>query len=188
MKISNKHTVFLARLLRAIPLIVALVALSFSLWNAYVTRKAIDELEWTNAVNSYNASENSIVPSVGTIQFLKKGYSIQLESVTYNVNGMYLAGYIGNPTNLWLSNVTIQFEATQPFWRARDAFMKTSPNSIDRIFFSPDQIGTAQTKPINWLMPGMRARFEVIIPNVKQTKDGVDIRVSFAGERYSYRP
>jgi hypothetical protein len=177
-----------AQLLRATPLIIALVALSFSIWNAYTTRKAIDELEWADAVASNRAPGNEIVPDVGTIQFLKNGYSISLEDVSYNANGLYMSGYIGNPTNLTLSNLTIQFTARQPIYSVREAFMKASPNSLDRIFISPEQIGTAQTKPISSLSPGMREHFDVTIPNVKQTKDSIDIRISFTGERYSYRP
>jgi hypothetical protein len=94
-----------------------------------------------------------------------------------------MSGYIGNPTNLWLSNVTIQFVARRPFYSARAAFMKASANSVDRLFISPEQIGTAQTKPIKSLIPGMREHFEVTIRNAKQSKDGIDIRVSFTGER-----
>jgi len=175
-----------AYLFKAVPLIIALMALSFSLWTAYTTRKAIDELEWADAVASDNASGNRILPDVGTMQFLKSGYSIELESVTYNADGLHMSGYIGNPTNLWLSNVTIEFTARHPFYSARAAFMKGSPNSADKFLFSPEGIGKAQTNPISSLMPGRREPFEVTIPNVKQTKNGVDIRVSLIGERYSY--
>lgn len=179
---------FATRLLTAVPLVVAVAALSVALWNARATRKAVDGLEWTVAANADSASANRIRPDVGTIQFLRSGYSIQLESVAYNANGMYLAGCIGNPTNLWLSNLTIRFTARPPFYLAREAFMKAAPDSFERLYVSADKIGSAQTKPIARLGPGTCERFDVTVPNVKQTKDGVDVRVSFTGERYSYGP
>lgn len=138
-------------------------------------------------VNSDSALPNRIIPDVGTIQFLKNGYSIQLESVVYKADGLYLAGCIGNPTILWLSNLTIQFTARPPLYSARDAFMKASPNSFERLFAASNQIGSAQTKPIATLGPGACEPFELTVPNVRQTKDGIDLRVSFTGERYSYR-
>jgi hypothetical protein len=171
--------------LKGLPLFVALIALVFSLWNFYKTRESILDLEWADAVNNDIYIGNSITPQVGTIQFLKNGFSISLESVSYNVNGLNMTGFIGNPTNLFLSNLTIEFTARKPFYSFHDSFVKK--DYVNRAFFSPEQIGKGQTRPINILSPGMSARFEVTIPNVKQTEDTLDIKVSFTGERFSYR-
>jgi hypothetical protein len=52
------------------------------------------------------------------------------------------------------------------------------------------QLDTAKyTNPITSLSPGGRQPFNITIPNVKQTKEGIRLVVVFTGgERYSYGP
>jgi hypothetical protein len=167
-------------------LFIALVALGLLFWKDSQYKKAIDELEWSQAVSDHNSLGNSISPEVGVIQFLNHGYSIALESVNYNADGMHISGYVGNPLSLSLTNLTLKFTASKPFYSGRDKFFQMERGSIERMFYAPEEIGSAQSSPIFWLGAGKREMFSVTIPNVKQTKEEVEIRVEFKGERYSY--
>jgi len=93
-----------------------------------------------------------------------------------------MPGYVGNPTLLSLSDLTIKFSATQPLYKYRNEFRKNKFS----FWFGPEPIGEAQTIPIANLAPGDKQQFEITIPNVKQTSDGIRIEVKFTGERYSY--
>ena len=120
---------------------------------------------------------------VGAIQFLRTGYSIQLESAEYGADGLTLAGEIGNPTQLWVSNVTVNFTAATPY--GFDEWMRSKPNSLVKV------VGTGQSSIILTLAPGKTARFLATIPNLKQTPGDPNqptIFVNFSGERYSYSP
>jgi hypothetical protein len=108
--------------------------------------------------------------------------------VVYGSNGLQLEGLLGNPTNLWLSNVTLQFTARKPIFTAKTEFLKAKPDSIERYFTYGEQLGVAQAQTILSIPPGQSRRFDVTIPNVKQTKDGIDLTADFTGERYSYTP
>jgi hypothetical protein len=48
---------------------------------------------------------------VNIIQFLHGGYSITFDSVNYTQEGLVLGGRIGNPTQLWISNLALKFIA-----------------------------------------------------------------------------
>jgi hypothetical protein len=114
--------------------------------------------------------------------FLKRGgYSIQLDAAKYTGDGLHLEGFAGNPTNLWLSNLSLKFSATKNLYEYKDDFGKDELS----FFFGPQAVGEAQCSPISSLSPGGRQPFEVTIPNVKQTQDGIRITVAFTGERYS---
>jgi hypothetical protein len=123
---------------------------------------------------------------VGTIQFLKRGgYSIQLDTAKYTNEGLELAGFVGNPTNLWISNLSLKFSAQKELYQYRDDFDKDEFS----FYFGPQAIGEVQSSPITSLIPGGRQPFNVTIPNVKQTKEGIRLVVVFTGgERYSYGP
>ena len=154
---------------------------AFQLWEIRGLKSQIDDALWDSAVQGKN-DDSTIEPQVGTIQFLKKGYSIQLEGVKYTGDGILLSGFIGNPLNLTISNLTLKFTATKQLYEYRDDFRKERYT----LLFGPQSIGEGQTTPINSLVPGSKAPFDVTIPNVKQTKEGVRIVVTFTGERYSY--
>jgi hypothetical protein len=190
---------YLALLVPVLSLVLSIAALTLAFTSARTSRrelheletrtqKAVDEAAWSAAADRYNASENSVQPEVGSIQFTKRGYSVQFGKVVYGSNGLQLEGLLGNPTNLWLSNVTIQFTARKPIYTAKGEFLKARPDSIDRFFAYGEQLGIAQTQTIASLPPGQSHHFEVTVPNVKQTKEGIDLTADFTGERYSYSP
>lgn len=150
-------------------------------WQILSLRERLADAEWSIAYQ-VKKLEDTIIPDVGTIQFLRRGYSIEIEAAKYTADGLTLQGSVGNPLNLTLHNLTLKFTATKPLYEYRDEFR----NAPFAFFFGPTPIGEAQTKPIGILMPGSTASFEVTIPNVKQTEDGIRIAVAFTGERYSY--
>ena len=156
----------------------------FQLWQLYRMRKDLADLKWSVAVQGHDG-DNAITPDVGTIQFLKRGgYSIQLEAAKYTNEGLQLEGYVGNPTNIWVSNLSLKFSAQKNLYQYRDDFDKDEFS----FYFGPPAIGEAQCSPITSLTPGARQPFNVTIPNVKQTKEGIRLVVAFTGERYSYGP
>jgi hypothetical protein len=162
-------------------LIATAVIAGFAVETWYV-RKIRKELEWTQYVAAINDGKN-VEPEAGTIQFLKNGYSIQLETVKYVQDGLSLKGYVGNPYLITVSNLTLTFSARKPFEEHKD---DESLYAYGNLVILPDAIGQAQSNIIPELKPGQRAAFEVTVPNVKQTKGGVSLRVSFSGERYAY--
>ncbi len=146
------------------------------------------QIEWKDAQNTLAWWGDPIVPEANTIQFMKRGYSIQFEQVSYEPGGLHLIGYLGNPFNFWLSNVSLKFSARKSFWyddykKKFDAQLKSGELYL---FPQPEEFGNAQTAAIPFLSSGQRGRFDVTIPNVHQTKDGIALYVSFAGERYGY--
>jgi hypothetical protein len=145
-------------------------------------RRDKEDLEWHLEKETVTAHQDRINTKVGEIQFLRRGYSIVLEGVNYTQDGLRLKGYVGNPTNLSISNLTLNFRAYKPLDEYRYDYLKRSGR------FKMDPIGEAQSSPIASLAPGTIELFEVTIPNVKQTKDGIRLTVSFFGERYGYRP
>jgi hypothetical protein len=158
--------------------------LGFSFWQIHGIKGQVADLRWDLALQDRN-DDSVITPDVGTIQFLKRGgYSIQLEIAKYGGDGLYLQGFVGNPTNIWISNLSLKFSVTKNLYEYRTDFDK-DPTWF---FFSVPTIGEAQCSPITTLSPGGRQPFEVSIPNVKQTKEGLRIAVAFTGERYSYSP
>jgi hypothetical protein len=145
-------------------------------------RSRILELEWADQVK--DSYLDTIEPSVGTIQFLRRGYTIELTKVNYTPSGLVLDGFVGNPTQILISSLTLQFTAYEPLSSQRAKF--SSEQSHYFFIFSVETIGSAQAETIDNLPPGGRQPFHVAIPNVRQTKEGVELTVAFSGERYSY--
>src|SRR5689334_1690519 len=71
-------------------------ASTYLLWRRL--KPAIDAIGWTQLVDEDNSTANRITAQVGTIQFLNNRFSVQLESVRYDANGLVLEGFVGNPT------------------------------------------------------------------------------------------
>lgn len=129
----------------------------------------------------YERDQDLLTPQVGTIQFLKRGYSVAFEKVEYTGNGLVLKGRIGNPSNLWVSSLTLRFDARPSIHKLADKwheFRKWGWND-------EWNIGSAQTS-VGVLAPGATSPFDVTLPNVKQTPEAVEIAVFFMGESYSY--
>lgn len=145
-----------------------------------VINTKLDNLDWRVAVADYDR-ENTISVEIGVIQFLKRGYSITLDSADYTQAGLVVSGRIGNPTNRWLTSLTLNLKATRPLYTAREKYLKSN----FRYLLGPDEIGKAQTQ-VGSVAPGKTATFRVTIPNVKQTSEGIQLEVTFSGERYFY--
>ena len=162
---------------------------AYELWQIHNLSIALAGERWSKVTTDLNA-QDSFDPTVGNIQFIKgKTFSIELQKVDYNANGMHLQGRIGNATNLYLYNLTLTFTATKPIYKMREDYDKLDENERSMFgFFGSPKIGSAQSPAIFSLAPGTTASFEVTIPNARQTTDSIRIAVDFSGERYSYTP
>lgn len=145
-------------------------------------RKSEDDIQFSQFVSDFNTGTDYIQPTVNTIQFFRHGYSIVFDSVQYTQDGLALIGKLGNPTNLWISSLALDMTA-RPFpYKIKDKWLQQG-----KTFWWMDDrnIGHAQTT-VGLLSPGSTTDFHITIPNVKQTPDGLQIAVSFSGERYQY--
>lgn len=163
-------------------LVVAAVGAGVFLYQRLTTvAKAQKDVAFDEFIDGMNATTDFVQPTVNTIQFMHHGYSITFDKVEYNQNGLLLSGQVGNPTHLWISSLALNFTARPYPYKIRD---KWEQSSIP--WWADDwNIGAAQTT-VGALNPGSTSPFEVTIPNVKQTSDGIQIAVSFSGERYQY--
>lgn len=143
----------------------------------------VRELEWTNLIQSLDSLDR-VEPKVGPIQFLQRGFSITFTKVEYIPAGLHLTGHIGNHNQLWVSSLTLDFSASELRGSKRRYFFDSQ--STNPFMFLPEQVGQAQAPTIPVLSPGEEEPFEVTIPNVTQRADGLDLVVTFSGERYSY--
>lgn len=161
--------------------------LGWTLYEIHSLSTALTDAQWDRISDSLSR-EDSIAPSVGSIQFIKENaYSIELDRVEYTSNGLHMTGYVGNATNLYVSNLTLTFNATKQVSDMRADF-DNADDKTRAVFdwLGVTSIGSAQSQAILSLAPGTKQAFEVTIPNVKQTANGVRITVYFSGERYSY--
>jgi hypothetical protein len=167
------------------PVLIGLLILSLgsSILSLILLRKVnsrVDDISFNQTVSDYNHDNNLLTPEVGTIQFLKRGYSVVFDSVTYTQNGLQIGGTIGNPTQLALSSLTLKLAAIPFLYDVREKIEK------DGFFlYSGLEIGSGEAS-IGSLGPGQTQTFPLTIPNVRQTADGIQIVASFSGERYSY--
>ncbi len=139
---------------------------------------------------------SEVRPESNTIQFLDRGYSIQFEQVAYEPAGLHLIGYLGNPTNLLLHSIGLKFSARkvlslQDYRKMLGEYRKERKSiwsdwDLLHLVIEPEEIGSAQSPAIDIILPGSTGRFDVTIPNVRQTKEGFTLYVSIKGERYSY--
>lgn len=170
--------------------LVLLVGLGgFSIWqtrkiarNLVNVQKSEADLQFSDSVNDYNHGSDFVTVDIGTIQFLRRGFSITFDSANYSENGLTLSGTLGNPTQLWITSLTLNLSARPYPYQVRNKWDK------DKFIFwntSDFQMGSAQVN-VGVLNPGATTPFTVTIPNVKQTKDQPEIAVWFSGERYSY--
>lgn len=148
-------------------------------------QKAADDTQFSQFVSDFNAVTDYVEPTVNTIQFLRHGYSIDFNSVDYTQNGLELSGTVGNPTNLWISSLALDMTARPYPYQIKDKWLKDVRNNGFPWWSSDWDFGHAQTT-VGGLNPGSTAFFHIAIPNVKQTSNGLQIAVSFSGERYQY--
>ena len=164
---------------------IAVCFLCLQAWEIYRIRALegeIIDVQWNRASDQMEKGD-SITPNVGVIQFIKgNSFSITLDKVAYTQSGLYLKGTIGNATNLNLSNLTLTFAATKQIYEMRGDFDKADKQTRATFYWlgSPE-IGSAQSTTIATLIGGGTQNFEVTIPNVRQTPNGVRITVVFSG-------
>jgi hypothetical protein len=103
----------------------------------------------------YERDEDLVTPQVGTIQFLKRGYSVEFDTVEYTSNGLVLKGRIGNPLNIWVSSLTLRFDARPPISSLADKWYQAHKWGWNDAW----NIGSAQTS-VGILAPKMTAPFQ----------------------------
>lgn len=146
-----------------------------------VIKKSLNDQAFSEFVTDYDSSTDFVMPQVNTIQFLRRGFSISFDRVDYTPSGLVLDGTVGNPTQLWISSLALNFTARPYPFQIKEKWTRDSFP-----FWNTDwDIGSGQTT-VGLLNPGTTAPFSVTVPNVKQTSNGIEIAVSFSGERYSY--
>jgi hypothetical protein len=166
--------------------IVALVIVStgisgYTLWALHKANETLNDMSFSETYTTYAQSNDLLTPDVGVIQFLHRGYSITFDSVSYTPSGLELAGTVGNPLQITVSSLNLKISARPPLYQVKDKVTK-DPFFI---YNTEIDIGSGQTTvPI--LLPGTTQKFSMTIPNVKQTSDGLQLAVSFSGERYAY--
>lgn len=142
------------------------------------------QVRWESAMDDHNRLSHEVNLDVGVIQFIAGGYSITLDSVTYEPNGVTLVGRLGNQNALQISSLTLNLEVRRQFWKRHDEFVRTR-GGFDFYFSDSTSIGKAQVA-LGQLPAGAQIAFRASIPNVKQTQEKYALDVGFTGERYSY--
>lgn len=151
-------------------------------------RKDLDRRIDEARFKAYNAwhidNENLFSLEVGVIQFLNNGFTITLDSVTYQPDGVRLVGTIGNPKSINVATLTLTFTAEENFEKAKERFLSSSDwSKVEDTL----RVASAQVA-VGTLNAGGRTPFKVLVPNVKQGGQTYDFHLSFSGERYWYRP
>jgi hypothetical protein len=151
-------------------------------WQLKEIKTTQENFRFTDAENDYLRGMDFVTIQIGVIQFLRRGFSIDFDSAKYTQDGLVLSGTIGNPTQLWINTLTLNFSARPYAYQVREKW-----NKDNFIFWNTSdfEIGKAQVN-IGTLNSGSTSLFSVTIPNVKQTKDEPQIAAWFSGERYSY--
>jgi hypothetical protein len=175
----------LATLIALVALALSLASITLQVIQDHRLQSRIEGLEWSDEVRGQDSYLDTVEPSVGTIQFLRRGYTVEFTKVNYTPGGLVLDGFIGNPTQIWISSLTLQLTAYEPRSAQRTRFFREKSHD-SLFFFFEESIGSAQTETIDSLPPGGRQPFHVTIPNIRQTKEGFQLTVAFSGERYSY--
>lgn len=174
----------------AVTLVIVAATVSLFLvfrWKAKAIEETQEKIRFAQFVTIYEYGRDFVRPEVNTIQFLRRhgGYSILLDKVEYTPSGLVLTGKIGNPTQLWISSLALNFSARPTPSKIRDKWVAAKMPAAQ---WADDwNIGNAQTT-VGDLNPGSTASFTVTIPNVKQTSDEIQVAVWFSGERYHYLP
>lgn len=175
----------LALLLVIVSTILVALTATFGIleWRKLIAiQKTEDDIRFNQFVTDLVAGGDYVQPTVNTIQFMHHGYSISFDTVQYTQDGLVLGGKVGNPSNLWVSSLALDMTARPYPYKIKDKWVQEG-NSI--WWDTAWDIGHAQTT-VGFLNPGSTADFHITIPNVRQTPDGLEIAVSFSGERYQY--
>lgn len=150
--------------------------------------QSLNYAEWLAYLEPHESQRNHVQLDVGVIQFLDGGYSMMLDSVSYEPAGVRLVGQVGNPNLIRVSSLTLNLTVNRPLRTFGDEYM-SNPAAALRERLSRGRttrtVGTGQVL-VGTLDPGESVPFKVVIPNVKQDAQGYEVEVAFSGERYSY--
>lgn len=183
----------------------------YELWQLQIARN-----ELSVALQGHD-DDNVIMPEIRTIQFLKRnGFTIELSAANYvsvpltsppaastarypsgdrslgSGLGIQLKGFVGNPTNLWVSNLSLKFSASRIRYEVinvlehakHDSTQTPSPaqplatHSMARprpvsgfyandefFLFGPEALGEGESVEIEEISPGGRQPFEITVPS-----------------------
>jgi len=159
-------------------------AVAYLAWQVREVREDLLQARWQLEIANHTRDSKELTLDVGVIQFLPGGYSIALDSVSYEPAGVRLVGTVGNANALNVSSLTLNLEVRQPFWTRRDEFMRTH-GGFDFILSDAATIGKVQVS-VGDLGAGGQTNFRATVPNVQQSQSKLALAVSFSGERYAY--
>jgi hypothetical protein len=170
-KPEAKHT--LSFLWGGLALIVVSLGISgYALWTVHKANERMDGLFYSQTASDYTHDNDLLSPDIGTMQFMRRGYSIRFDSLTYGQNGLLVTGTVGNATQLTLSSLTLKLSARPFLYKMMDRIEKDP-----FLLFGTDyEIGSGQTS-IGYLPPGKTESFSMTIPNVKQISDDFKSRL-----------
>lgn len=180
-QLRKRSLIFIVSLCLVVALQSGIIVIGLRRFNSFTAK--VRNYEFSQDVDEYDNGTDFISDSVGVIQFLRHGYSITLDSAHYSQDGLTLTGKLGNPTQLWLSSLTLNFSVRPYASDLRKLWDKDG--SFAFWDTSEFEIGEAQAD-VGYLPAGSTVAFSVTIPNVKQTSKSTQIAVWFSGERYSY--
>jgi len=181
--LSRFHWLFL---LTAGAVLLLVASVVFQLIFLHRLSNRVELLEWNAQLKDVKWLGSTVFPNSNVIQFLDNGFSIEFEQVIYEPTGLHLTGFFGNPKSLTIRGARLRFSARRN--ASLEDYPKGSNEAIGdfKVLRSPEEIGIAETPAIDTILSGTRARFDVTIPNVRYTKDGLMLYVSLNNERYSY--
>lgn len=156
-------------------------------WRLQQLSDRLTETQWSNVVQSVDR-HNDIKMDVGSIQFIGRGMAITINSINYKADGVHILGTIGNVANIDVSSVTLNVKACYPIYKQRDKFLLVDHDDRQwtRIW-DREEIGLGQSETIPIILAGDRQRFEVTIPNVKQSDKEVEFVAYMTNERYGFK-
>jgi len=96
---TKRLSVFIAVL--SVLLVVCGVGVLAVLWKLRAIEKELEVLRFAEAVSVYKSAQDFVKPTLNTIHFLHRGYSITFDRVEYTQNGLLLAGMLGNLRQPW---------------------------------------------------------------------------------------
>jgi len=121
-------------------LLLSIATSVYAVWRLHKLSETIDDLTFSITSSDYAHDNDVVTPDVGVIQFMRRGYSITFDSVTYGQNGLSVTGTLGNPTQMTLSSLTLKLSARPYLYKIKDK-LKDDPFYL----YSGIEIGSGQT-------------------------------------------
>ena len=149
-------------------------------------QKDVQRIEWQNEIRDYNRDRSEVSLRVGTIQFLKNGFTLAFDTVESTPTGVLLVGKFGNPKALNLSSLTLALEVDKPIWKFQDTFDK-DPLGFEFAAEAGDSLVIGKAEVLVGDVPaGGTTPFRIVVPNVKGNPVSETALVKLLDERYTY--